>query len=259
MKKVGLALGSGGSRGLAHIGVIKCLVENKIPIDYIAGTSAGSLIGGLYAAYQDISKIESIINTVDYKKMIEILFDPFTAQGLVKGDKLEKFLNQYLKNQKIEKLSIPFRAVATDILSGKSVVIKSGLLTSAIRSSCSIPVVFSPVITKNKILVDGAVSCPVPVEVVRKMGAKIIIAVDVYDSLYPNKQANILSTVDLMLHHLAKLNCLSANLVIRPPIPNINPLDFVQAKKIIDLGYCATQAQLPQIKKLISPWSILRW
>ena len=259
MKKVGLALGSGGSRGLAHVGVIKCLVENNIPINFIAGTSAGSLIGGLYAAYQDISKVESIINSVDYPKIIEILFDPFTAQGLIKGDKLEKFLNQYLKDQKIEKLGIPFRAVATDILSGQPTVIKTGQLTSAIRSSCSIPVVFSPVKTKNKLLVDGAVSCPVPTKIVKDMGAQVIIAVDVYHSLFPNKQANILSTVDLMLYHLAKHDCQIANIVIQPPIPNINPLDFVQAKKIIDLGYQSTQPHLSKIKKLISSWPILHW
>lgn len=258
MKKIGLALGSGGSRGLAHIGVIKCLEDNHIPIDYISGTSAGALIGGFYSAWHDINRIEEMVNNINYKKMVEILIDPLTVTGLIKGEKLTKFLQQNLGNLKIEKLSIPFSAVATDIISGKSHIFNTGDLASAIRSSCSIPVIFSPVKKESEILVDGGASIPVPVSVVKNMGADIVIAVNVYNGLFPNQSPNVLTSMYLMLYHLARANSATADVVIEPSIPEMNPIDFVKARNLIDFGYQATLIQIPKIKKLNSFWSIFR-
>ena len=258
MKKIGLALGGGGSRGLAHIGVIKCLEDNNIPIDYIAGTSAGALIGGFYSAWHNIARIEELVNNVNYQKMIEILFDPLTVTGLIKGEKLTKFLQKNLGNLDIEKLSIPFCAVASDIISGKSHIFRSGDLVSAIRTSCSIPIVFSPIKTGSEILVDGGASMPVPVSAVKNMGADMVIAVNVYSGLFPNESSNMFTSMYLMLYHLAQANSSLADVIIKPHIPNVNPIDFVKAKNLIDLGYEATLKQIPEIKKFNSFWYIFR-
>lgn len=257
-KKIGLALGSGGSRGLAHIGVIKCLLENGIHIDYIAGTSAGSLVGGLFAAWNDISRVERIFQDVDYKTMIQILFDPWSAEGLIKGEKFTKFIQDNLGDTNIQDLPIRFSAVATDSVTGHPHIFNSGSLSTAIRASCSLPVIFSPLKVNEEVLVDGGVSIPVPVSVVRDMGADIIIAVNVYNGLFPNHQPNILSSMYSLLFNLAKADCLSADTVIEPNIHSINPIDFIGAKNLVDVGYKSTLEKIPEIKKLTSFWSILR-
>jgi NTE family protein len=163
LKKIGLALGCGGARGLAHIGVIKTLVKNNIPIDYIAGSSIGALIGSLYAATLDILQVEKWFLELTYKDLIKVLLDPSLHSGLIKGEKFINFLQSKIGVRKIEELKIPFRAVATDLFTGKAVVFKKGDLGLAIRSSCAVPFLFSPVISGDKCLVDGGISMPVPV------------------------------------------------------------------------------------------------
>jgi len=136
--KIGLALGSGGPRGLAHIGVIKTLVENNIPIDFIAGASAGALVGGAYAATKNIKTIEKIALQVNRRQILSLI-DPTWKHGLIKGIKIERFIENYIGKISFKDLKIPFSAIATDIRTGEMVLMNQGRVASAIRASISIP------------------------------------------------------------------------------------------------------------------------
>ena len=177
-KKIGLALGSGGWRGLAHLGVIKEFNKQGVPIDYIAGSSAGALIGGLYSYFNDTEKIEEMINGLNYKSLYNILFDPVRNSGIVGGRKYLKFLESYIGNVKIEDLKTKFAAVCSDLFEAKPVVLTTGKLSFAIRASSSIPVIFKPVKIDGHFLTDGGNVMPVPAQIVREMGADIVVAVN---------------------------------------------------------------------------------
>jgi len=186
-KKVGLVLGSGGARGLAHIGVIKVLEKNNIPIDYIVGTSIGAFIGAAYASTKDINKIEESFMATDWKRILKFSSDfaPFSG-GLIKGEYIKNFAKNNLNiNKTFNDLKIPFIAIATDIETGQAEILKSGNLIDSIRASVSLPGIFKPVKIENKILIDGGLSNPVPSNITRQMGADIIIAVDLDARSYP--------------------------------------------------------------------------
>lgn len=174
--KIGLALSGGAAKGLAHIGAIKALEEAGIQIDYIAGSSMGALIGAAYASGIPIDTLEKIVTNTDLN--FAKLFDPRLFQpGLIKGNKVKKFLYTLYGDKNIEDLPIPFAATATDIKTGKLYVINKGSLAEAVRASISVPIVFTPLQYKEAFLVDGGVVNPVPIDVVREMGAEHIIAV----------------------------------------------------------------------------------
>lgn len=260
-KKIGLALGSGGARGLAHIGVIKWLVQNKVPIDYIAGASAGALIGGLYSSSLDINKVEEMALGFDWDDWIKAFADPNWGLGIIKGQKAELQLRQMVENKKIQDLKISFGAVATDLNTAEVVVIDVGDLAKAIRISGSVPVLFQPELINGRYLVDGGLSCPVPTEIVRQMGADVVIAVNL-DSVYfinekkkvPVKHSMLSimrNSLFLLRHHLSDKEVRWADVVINPDIPYVMDLDFVHQQKIIKGGYDATDLIGDQIKKLV--------
>lgn len=255
-KKIGLALGSGGLKGIAHIGVIKVLKENNIPIDYIAGTSAGAIVGGIYARNRDISDAEQLVRGLGYRDLIRIFFDPRFHLGLVRGKKALNFLEKYIGDIKIENLQIPFRAVASDIQTGKVVVFDKGKLSLAMRASSSVPFIFEPVKYRGHYLIDGGASQPVPVETVRQMGADIIIAVNLDRAFFSSLQkVTIISllknSINLLRYHLARENIKEADIVISPQIPDLSWVRIAQGKKLITAGEEATRKVLPQIQKLI--------
>jgi len=181
MKKVGLALSGGAARGLAHIGVLKALEEGHIPIDMIGGTSMGALIGAAYARERKASVLEEIAIGVDWRKLAHLVdpnvFPPW--KGFVHGEKVKLFLNTLIGETNFEELEIPFAAVAVDIESLEEIVIDKGPVLEAVRASISLPVIFTPVKWQGRFLVDGGVLNPLPVKVVREMGAEIVIAVNV--------------------------------------------------------------------------------
>lgn len=257
--KLGLALGSGGARGLVHIGVIKALVKNNIPIDYIAGSSAGALVGGIYAAFGNISKVEELVNELNFREFILAFSDIFNRKGIFAGVKVENFLNKILNNIDISETKIPFKAVTTDIIEGRTVVLQNGNLAKAIRASSSIPFIFKPVSYKDKFLVDGAVSSPIPVEVVKKMGADKTLAVNLY--YYPaekdrrdlKKASGFMvgrSSLQLLLFNLAKENEKKADLVLNPKIPYLSMVTFLHGEKYIKRGEEIVEENLEKIKKL---------
>ena len=176
--KIGLALGGGSARGLAHVGVILALEAYNIPIDIIAGTSIGSVIGGLYASGATIEQLEEVALSIKKSKTLFMIDPVFPHSGLISGDRIEKMLNQFaLKDKTFDDLSISFAAVATDVESGAKVILNQGKVIDAVRASIAIPGIFTPVKYQDYYLVDGGVVDPVPVDVVQMMGADIIIAV----------------------------------------------------------------------------------
>ena len=196
-KKIGLALGGGAARGLAHIGVLKALVENNVPIDVIAGTSIGALVGACFAKDGEINTLEEIVLNIDWRQLA-LLLDPNLAllkKGFIHGEKIKELLCSIIGDIEFKDLKIPFRVIATDVITGKEVVIDSGSVTEAVRASISIPVIFTPVKFENKFLVDGGIVNPVPVNIVRNMEAEIIIACNVIPE--PQKRRRITSeTID---------------------------------------------------------------
>lgn len=173
--KVGIALSGGTVRGISHIGILKVFEREKIPIDFIAGTSIGALIGALYASGIKTSELEQIIKTTEWRKLIDFTI-PKT--GFIIGKRIERYIAKIIKDKKFEDLSIPLSIVSTEINMGEKVVFNHGNLTKAIRASISIPGIFEPVIDKNSIFVDGGLVDPIPVDIVKEMDADIVIAVD---------------------------------------------------------------------------------
>lgn len=178
-KKIGIALGSGAARGFAHIGVLKALDKEEIPIDFIAGTSAGALMGAIYASGVSPREMEEIVLNIDKRKAIALFTPTIPYSGLVEGSRIIKFVESIIGRQNIGDLNIPFAVVATELFTGKEVVITKGSLPDALRASISIPGIFSPAKYNGKFLVDGGLVNPIPVDTVRNMGANIVIAVNV--------------------------------------------------------------------------------
>lgn len=262
--RIGLALGSGGPRGLAHIGVIKALLEHHIPIDTIAGASAGSLIGGMYLALGSIKKVEEIAQSLTYKDMIAAFVDFGSLSGIIKGVKLEKHLESIVGTKLIEELPIPFAAVATDMMNGNTVSITRGNLTRAIRASSSIPALVDAAFVNEAFLIDGGGSNPVPVSVARSLGATHVIAVnlDVYEFINaasPTKRPKMtdmgLAALHMLRYNLSKTLCKDADVTITPDVASvssINLVEFLHGETIIQKGYEAAVASLPQIQNILS-------
>lgn len=260
-KKVGLALGSGGVRGLVHIGVIKALLAHHIPIDMIAGTSSGSVIGGSFAALGDIGKIETIVEAFGYRDLAWILTDAAFSSGFNKGQRAIEFLAHYIGKRTIESLPIPFAAVATDISTGEPVIINHGDLLEAIRASSSVPLLFQPMKIGKSYLMDGGTSLPIPVSVARAMGADIVIAVNC-DAYLVNKESNqqqnqpssvniAWSTINSLRYSLAKENIKYADITIEPHVTPKNIIESVHGGPTIQIGLDAALHMIPAIQKLL--------
>ncbi len=179
MSKTALVLSGGGARGFAHIGVIKALKKNNIHPDIIIGTSMGAIVGGFYSSGIAIEDIEEIANNFNWKEFAKILILPTAETGIIKGDKIVKFFRNILGYTNIEDLSIRFASVAFDLKNNCEVIIDRGDLVSALRASMSIPMIFSPFIYKNRVLFDGGLINPLPLDVVEEYNPDSIIAVNV--------------------------------------------------------------------------------
>ena len=175
--KVGLALGSGSSRGWSHIGVIRALKEAEITVDYIAGTSIGALVGAVYSSGK-IDLLENAIQQLNRKHILSLSDPVLPKSGLIDGVKIAGFIHQYVLDMPIERLPLPLAIIATDLNTGEEVVLREGNIVEAIRASISLPGIFKPVRKDDYLLVDGGLVNPVPVRTVRDMGADFVIAVD---------------------------------------------------------------------------------
>jgi NTE family protein len=184
--RIGLALGSGSARGLAHLGVIRAMEEAGIEVDFIAGTSMGALIGAIYAAGK-LDELEATFQVFDWKKTVSFFDVVLPKSGLLDGARISELVRAHVSADAIETLPKPFAAVATDIVSGEEVVIRSGDVIEAVRASISVPGIFTPVRSNGCILVDGGLTNPVPASVARAMGADIVIAVDLNHEIIAGK------------------------------------------------------------------------
>ncbi len=185
-KKVGLALGSGSARGWSHIGVIRALAEAGIRIHCVAGTSIGAVVGAVFASGK-LDAFEEIVIGFDWKQVARFFDVVFPKSGLIDGKKVADFVRGHVRGENIEDLPIPFIAVATDLATGREVIIQDGDLIEAIRASISVPGIFTPVRKNGTVLVDGGLVNPVPVSVVREMGADFVIAIDLNHDVVAKK------------------------------------------------------------------------
>ncbi|MCS6873200.1 MAG: patatin-like phospholipase family protein [Pyrinomonadaceae bacterium] len=254
-KKIGLALSGGAARGYAHLGVIKVLLENQIPIDYIAGTSAGSIVGAALACELSIEKIIEIGSKMNWLKIAKF---SYSTKGLLTNEPLGDFLRQHLPYHKFEDLPKPFAAVACDIETGEEVVFKDrGDLITAIRASCAVPGVFSPVEYNGKTLVDGGITSIVPVKAVRQLGAEVVIAVDVNASgaSYWGKPSTFLGilfqSAMMLIRTAGKHQHYEADIVITPNVSHLRPDEIGKMQEFIKAGEKAALEKLSEIRKLI--------
>jgi NTE family protein len=255
LPRVGLALGSGGARGFAHLGAIKVLMDEGIPIDLIAGSSMGALVGCFYGVGIDIENLYQL--SVAFKRKY---FLDFTVpkMGLIAGKKVKEFIRFFTHGKNIEDLRLPVGVVATDLLTGEKVVFREGPIAETVRASISIPGIFIPEKFNGRILVDGGVSDRVPVSVVRDMGADIVIAIDV-SRVERNAEISsiydvIMQSFDIMQTEIFLNREIASDIMIRPRVEMYSSRAFTNVKEIIALGEEETRKQIDQIKSVIECW-----
>lgn len=252
-KKIGLALGSGASRGLAHVGVIRAFEENNIPIDCISGTSMGAAIGGMYACGSDIHFLPSFLSEINER----VFFDfKIPKRGVIGGRRFEELLRLFTKNKDFEDLDIKFSCVACDLLKGKAEVFTTGKIYPAIRCSVSIPGAFEPYKYRGGVYVDGAVVDRVPVQSCRDLGADVVIGVDVGYKGTPNSEPkNIIETMmiafDIMGWEMTQLKISTADYMIMPDVTHINPYKITDSDECIEIGYETAIKEMPKIKYVL--------
>lgn len=251
--KIGLALGSGGLRGLAHVGVLKVLSEEKIPIDCIAGCSIGSIIGALFCAGLTPENIYKLAKHLKPRYWLDFVL-PKT--GVLAGDKVLETMRFLTRKKGFADLDIPLAVVATEINHGREIVFTEGDLAEAIRASISVPGIFVPYKIDDMLLVDGAVLNPTPVDVVRKMGADIVVAVDLAHAGVINNITNmfdvILQSIDIMERELCKHRQHHCDVMISPDVGHISPSSFEAIDECVTAGEQAAKAVIAEIKNLLA-------
>ncbi|MDP8246702.1 MAG: patatin-like phospholipase family protein [Candidatus Tritonobacter lacicola] len=229
-EKIGLALGGGSARGLAHIGVLDVLLEKGVSVSCVAGTSMGALIGGAFASGVSPSELEDIACNVDLRLMAKLFTPTFSASGFIDGSRIEDLLRTLIGDKTFSDLKIPFAAVSCNLRTGEEVIITSGSLIEAIRASISIPILFSPVRYKGCFLVDGGLVNPVPVNVVRGIGADNVIAVNVLPPPEKRLKSISLGAGNIRKHRPKRGRMMSPSLI------NSWVMEYVQKKvKSIDV------------------------
>ena len=280
--KIGLALGGGGARGLAHIGVIKVLERENIPIDVTTGTSMGAIIGGVYALERDILSVEKntkkysdigrfdigftiseknrkdrpfILRKVsEFLKKTYLLNLEFRRKYINEGEELRKVIKELVDNKTFEDTKIPFAAVAADLVRGEKVILQTGKLFDALLASASIPGMFPPVIVNKKVLVDGGIVEVVPIEAARSLGANFIIAVNVSSTLkkryeFSNMVEVLFRSDSITSNELRKLQLSFADAVITPKVERFHWSDFSRPDKCIKEGEIAAQNSIAKLKE----------
>lgn len=258
--RIGLALSGGAARGIAHIGVLRALSENKINVDCIAGTSAGALVGGALASGMSLSEIEEIGRSLRWRDVGRMTM---SRLGIQSNARLEEYLRQHLPVTRFEELTIPFAAVATDLRTGEAVVMRdNGDVPFAIRASCAIPGWYIPVIDEfGRQLIDGGLVANIPSAVARSLGADIVIAVDVNAEgarfLGPTQSViSVLLQSMLLVQRTASLYQLEkADLVVRPRVGHIRWDEMSRAPELISAGYDSGNAIISDLMELIDKLS----
>jgi len=248
--KIGLALGGGFARGLAHIGVLKVLEEEQVPIDFLAGTSVGSVIGAGYASGICAKELEEIAALVRFKDFSRWTFSRF---GLFSNDKMAVFLDKILRSKTFEELKIPLAVAATDILTGEPAVFTRGDLVAPVRASCAYPGMFQPVNIDGRILVDGLLGHAVPAKPLREMGAERVISVHLAAHwVKPHGPRHVFDVIGQCFSIAQDRMCgpwrAASDLVLEPAIGEFGYDDFGRALELVRAGEAAAREAVPQIK-----------
>ena len=284
-KRIGLALGGGGARGLAHIGVLRVLEKEEIPIDLIAGTSIGALVGGAYASGINPDelqkKVEEYLNSTEFRSsaikafeaahakgevglpqriqtylrnhfyLIQAMFKP----GILSNEDFQTTINYFIPDIQVEETRIPFRAVATDLVSGEQITFSKGSLRQAVMASCAVPGAIAPLKEGERLLSDGGIICRVPSPVARQEGADIVIAVVVdrcIGSEEPRTVVDVyLRVSEIMGERLKQYDLVAADVVILPEVGDLHWSSFSQAINLIDEGEKAAREKLDDIRRLL--------
>ncbi len=253
--KLALALGGGAARGFAHIGVIKALETNGIVPDLVVGTSAGAVVGALYAAGHGPFELQKLAIQLDEAAVTDwSLFE----RGVIKGEALERFINTQLGNRPLEGLRRRFAVVATDLQSGEPIVFQRGNAGTAVRASAAIPGVFPPVAISGREYVDGGLVAPIPARAARSLGADVVVAVDI--SARPSGRKNqgpvdlLLDTIAIMGGALGKSELAAADVVIRPELRGLPAASFQQRHEAILEGEKAGFAALARVREALAAW-----
>ena len=252
--RIGLALGGGAARGFAHVGVIQVLEEAGIRPALVTGTSAGSLVAALYASGKNGAQLQHIAENMEEATIADWTLQVL-SRGALRGEALAKYVNVQVGQKQIEALPMPLGIVATDLNSGNDIVFQRGDTGTAVRASSAVPAVFQPVKIGSREYVDGGLVSPVPVRAAKKMGAELIIAVDISS---PPEAASASGTLEILLQtftimgkSINSLELQGADVVIRPQLLGVSSADFGSRKRSIEAGRKAMLAALPQLRSAI--------
>lgn len=249
---IALALGGGGAKGFAHIGVIKVLESHGIKPKIVTGTSAGSFVGSIYASGKTPFQLQELALKLNESDIRDLTI---STQGFVTGKKLQDFVNKQVNNKSIQQFPIRFAAVATQLDNGKKTAFNQGNAGQAVRASCSIPNVFVPATINGVRYVDGGLVSPIPVQTARDMGADIVIAVDISARPDGSKATGLLGlldqTINIMGQQSINQELQQADIVIKPLVGNLGVMDLDARHQSILQGEKAAQLQIAQLQRVI--------
>ncbi len=267
-KKIGLALGSGAARGMAHVGVLEALEREGVPVDMIAGTSAGAAVGALYACGKTAPEMVRIALELEKYRLPRFIDPSLPRSGFIKGKKIKDLITSFIGGDvRFSDLKIPFACVAADIDTGEEVVINRGSVPEAVRASISLPAIFAVVKNSGRYLVDGGLVNPVPVSVVKKMGADFVIAVNVMPDVADRARRTgeekgrrkepgiihvLMQTLYINAHSLVRESMEGADVAIEPLLKDLSAGDFRKTHECIRLGREATGRAMPRIRKALA-------
>jgi len=253
MKKLGLALSGGGSRGAAHVGVLRVLEQAHVRPDFIAGTSCGAIVGAFYAAGVPLSKQLAFADRLRWRS-IRMLGIP--RMGFFHSGEMERFLAQAIGDRRLEDLPIPVAVVATEFRTARPVVIREGRIAHALSASAAIPVIFSPVLDGDTVLVDGGLTDNLPVQVCRGMGADVVLAVRVVSGFHEHRRYRNLfdvamGTLDLLVKESTERGSEAADLTLDPTVGHINPSDLSRMLELVASGEACMREAMPRLRELL--------
>ncbi len=255
--KVGIVLSGGAARGLAHVGVIKCWQEKKLPLDLIVGTSVGALVGALYASGMDAVEIEKIVSGLNWNELIEFKVTPsriFNLTSIISSEKMGDWLFSHMGKKRFSDLKIPFVCVACDIRTGEKIVFSDGELIPAVRASSCIPGIFEPVEYRHRILVDGGVVDNVPTDIAVSEGADMIVASWTGGSRMLEDSRNIIAVLTQVISIsgtvLSRQQLRKADVIIEPDLKDVSPLDLDKFAYSSEAGYEACRGKAGEIEKM---------
>jgi NTE family protein len=252
--RIGLALGGGAARGFAHVGVLQVLEEAGIRPDLVVGTSAGSLVAALYASGRSATQLQQVAEGMEEAAFTDWTL-PLLNRGMLRGESLARYVNAQVTGRLIEQMPLRLGIVATDLHSGEGVLFERGDTGTAVRASSAVPAVFVPVRIGGREYVDGGLVSPVPVRYARKMGAELVIAVDISSAPEGNGAGDtvqiLLQTFAIMGKSINSHELRDADIVVRPALPGYGSADFASRRRAIEAGRAAMQRLLPGLQAAI--------